>query len=95
LIQQLLSDHGLQPDQVDVVIPTGVNQASWDLLLRLTGVPGGRLYRGLPSFGHTMTSDSFLFLEALRRAAQVPSGSRLLLFTYGFGSCWSGLLLEH
>lgn len=95
LIQQLLSDHGLQPDQVDVVIPTGVNQASWDLLLRLTGVPGGRLYRGLSSFGHTMTSDSFLFLEALRRAAQVPSGSRLLLFTYGFGSCWSGLLLEH
>jgi len=49
----------------------------------------------VPSFGHTMTSDSFVFLSALRRAAHVPRGSRLLLFTYGFGSSWCGLLLEH
>jgi 3-oxoacyl-[acyl-carrier-protein] synthase-3 len=95
LIQGLLSEHGLRPDQVDVVIPTGVSQSSWDLLLRLTGVPDGRLYRGLSSFGHTMTSDSFLFLEALRRNAFTPSGARLLLFAYGFGSSWCGLLLEH
>jgi 3-oxoacyl-[acyl-carrier-protein] synthase-3 len=95
LIQQLLSDHGLRPEQVDVVIPTGVNDASWDVLLRLVGIPDGRLHRGLPSFGHTMTSDSFLFLEALRRTGQVPRGSRLLLFTFGFGSSWCGLLLEH
>jgi 3-oxoacyl-[acyl-carrier-protein] synthase-3 len=95
VIDQLLSDHGLRPDQVDVVIPTGVSQPSWDVLLRLTGIPGDRLYRGVAPFGHTMTSDSFLFLSALRRAAHVPRGSRLLLFTYGFGSSWCGLLLEH
>ena len=95
LIQQLLSDHGLEPDDVDVVIPTGVSQSSWDVLLRLIDVPADRLYRGVPSFGHTMTSDSFVFLSALRRAALAPRGSRLLLFTYGFGSSWCGLLLEH
>jgi 3-oxoacyl-[acyl-carrier-protein] synthase-3 len=95
VIDQLLSDHGLRPDQVDVVIPTGVSQPSWDVLLRLTGIPGDRLYRGVAPFGHTMTSDSFLFLSARRRAAHVPRGSRLLLFTYGFGSSWCGLLLEH
>jgi 3-oxoacyl-[acyl-carrier-protein] synthase-3 len=94
LVQQLLSDHALEPNDVDVVIPTGVNHASWDLLLRLIGVPGDRLYRG-PSFGHTMTSDSFLYLEALRRTGYAPRGAHLLLFTFGFGSNWSALLLEH
>jgi 3-oxoacyl-[acyl-carrier-protein] synthase-3 len=95
VIDQVLCEQGLRPDQVDVVIPTGVSHASWDVLLRLTGVPSDRLYRGVASFGHTMTSDSFVFLSALRRAAHVPRGSRLLLFTYGFGSSWCGLLLEH
>ena len=95
VIEQVLCEQGLRPDQVDVVIPTGVSHASWDVLLRLTGVPTDRLYRGVASFGHTMTSDSFVFLSALRRAAHVPRGSRLLLFTYGFGSSWCGLLLEH
>jgi 3-oxoacyl-[acyl-carrier-protein] synthase-3 len=95
LIEQLLREHGLRSDQVDVVIPTGVSHVSWDVLLRLTGIPSDRLYRGVPPFGHTMTSDTFVFLSALRRAAHVPRGSRLLLFTYGFGSSWCGLLLEH
>lgn len=95
LIKQLLADHELLPDQVDVVIPTGVSQSSWDILLRLIGVPECRRYRGMRSFGHTMTSDSFLFLQALRGEGLTPRGSRLLLFTYGFGSSWSGLLLEH
>jgi 3-oxoacyl-[acyl-carrier-protein] synthase-3 len=95
LIERLLHEHGLGPDQVDIVIPTGVSRPSWDVLLRLIGVPDDRLYRDVPPFGHTMTSDSFLVLTALRRDVRVPRGSRLLLFTFGFGSSWSGLLLEH
>ena len=89
-------EQGLRPDQVDVVIPTGVSHASWDDPPAVDGCTRAiGCYRGVPSFGHTMTSDSFVFLSALRRAAHVPRGSRLLLFTYGFGSSWCGLLLEH
>jgi 3-oxoacyl-[acyl-carrier-protein] synthase-3 len=95
VVEQLLIEHGLQPDDIDVVVPTGVNRSSWDILLRLVGIPAGRLHCGLPSFGHTMTADSFLHLQDLRRRGEVPRGSRLLLFTYGFGSSWCGLLLEH
>jgi 3-oxoacyl-[acyl-carrier-protein] synthase-3 len=95
VIEHLLVEHGLQPDNIDAVVPTGVNRSSWDILLRLVGIPGDRLHGGLPSFGHTMTADSFLYLQDLRRRGHVPRGSRLLLFTYGFGSSWCGLLLEH
>jgi 3-oxoacyl-[acyl-carrier-protein] synthase-3 len=95
VIDRLLADHGLEPADIDVVIPTGVNKPSWDILLRLTGIPGDRLQRDLPSFGHTIAADSFLHLEALRARGVVARGSRLLLFAYGFGSSWCGLLLEH
>ena len=49
----------------------------------------------LDAFGHTITSDSFIYLQDLRSSGRVPRGSRLLLFTYGFGSSWCALLLEH
>ena len=95
VIDQLLADHGLRPGDIDGVVATGVNRSSWDILLRLVGIPEDRLFRSLPAFGHTITSDSFLYLEELRRLGQIERGSRLLLFTYGFGSSWCGLLLEH
>ncbi len=95
VIQGLLSDHGVRPGEVDHVIPTGVNHASWEILLRLVGIPTDRLYRGEREFGHTTVADNFLYLEEFRRHHAAGDGSRLLLFTYGFGSSWSALLLEH
>jgi 3-oxoacyl-[acyl-carrier-protein] synthase III len=52
------------------------------------------MYRTPNPFGHTVSSDNFLLLQELRRTG-IKTGSRLLLFSYGFGSTWSGLLLEH
>ena len=95
VIEKLLTDCGLRPTDVDVVVPTGVNHSSWDILLRMVGIPADRLHRNLPSFGHTITADSFLYLQELRRRGEVPRGARLLMFTYGFGSSWCALLLEH
>lgn len=95
VIEQLLLAHGLSPADIDVVVPTGVTRSSWDILLRLVGIPLNRLRADLPSFGHTIIADSFVYLEGLRRSGQVARGSRLLLFTFGFGSSWCALLLEH
>jgi 3-oxoacyl-[acyl-carrier-protein] synthase-3 len=95
VIERLLAEQGVRPEDVDVVVATGVNRSSWEILMRLVGIPADRLFRELPSFGHTMTSDTFLYLEELRRVDAIPRGSRILLFTYGFGSSWAALLLEH
>jgi 3-oxoacyl-[acyl-carrier-protein] synthase III len=95
VIQELLEAHDVAPEQVDVVIPTGINRASWDVMLRLVGIPADRLYAGPESFGHTISADSFIHLDHLRRCGRVSPGARVLLFTYGFGSSWCALLLEH
>ena len=95
LLDALLADNHLAPRDIDIVVATGVARTSWDILLRLVGIPEDRLYRDGLSFGHTMTSDTFLYLQELRRSGMVRPGARMLLFTFGFGSSWAGLLLEH
>ena len=95
VIQELLRAADVRPDQVDVVLPTGINRMSWDVMMQLVGIPGDRLYEGPEPFGHTISADSFVQLEHLRRHGNVPAGSTVLMFTYGFGSTWCALLLEH
>ena len=95
VLQELLEKADLEPQAIHRVVPTGVNATSWSILLRLAGIPEDRLYRSPRRFGHTIAADNFLFLQEIRRERSLPPGSRLLLFTYGFGSTWCGLILEH
>lgn len=95
VIQELLDGAGVRPDDIDVVLPTGINRMSWDVMMQLVGIPSNRLYDGPESFGHTISADSFIQLAHLRRSRSVAAGSKLLMFTYGFGSSWCALLLEH
>ena len=93
-INGVLQEAGLRSDEIDLVIPTGVNAASWPILLRLCGLPEQRLYIPQRRFGHTIAADSFLLLEEARENGALRPGMRVLLFTYGFGSSWCALVLE-
>lgn len=95
VIQDLLTSANLRPDEVDMVLPTGINRMSWDVMMQLVGIPANRLYEGPEPFGHTISADTFIHLAHLRRNGKTPAGSKLLTFTYGFGSTWCALLLEH
>lgn len=93
-IAAVLSRTGLRPEEIDLVIPTGVNATSWPILLRLCGIPEQRLYRPQACFGHTIAADSILLLEEARAAGALQPGMRVLLFAYGFGSSWCALVVE-
>jgi 3-oxoacyl-[acyl-carrier-protein] synthase III len=90
----VLRQAGLRADEIDLVIPTGVNAASWPILLRLCGIPEERLYHAKSRFGHTIAADSVLLLKEAAEAGALTEGMRVLLFTYGFGSSWCALVLE-
>jgi 3-oxoacyl-[acyl-carrier-protein] synthase-3 len=93
-IRGVLERARLRPEEIDLVIPTGVNAASWPIVMRLCGLPEERLFRGSRNFGHTIAADSFLLLDEARQAGALHAGMRVLLFTYGFGSSWCALVLE-
>ncbi|MBL9154961.1 MAG: hypothetical protein JNK37_20940 [Verrucomicrobiales bacterium] len=93
-IRQTLSQSGCRPRDVDLVIPTGVNALSWPILMRLCSIAEDRLFAPTVRFGHTISADSFLYLEQAFAAGILRPGMRVLLFAYGFGSSWSAMLLE-
>jgi 3-oxoacyl-[acyl-carrier-protein] synthase III len=93
-IRGVLEKTGVRPDEIDLVIPTGVNRGSWPILMRLCGIPEGRLYQPEKSYGHTIAADSMLMLEEARQRGTLRPGMTLLLFAYGFGASWCALILE-
>jgi 3-oxoacyl-[acyl-carrier-protein] synthase-3 len=95
VIQELLASANVRPGDIDLVLPTGVNRMSWDVMMQLVDIPADRLYDGPESFGHTISADTFIQLAHLRQNGDAAAGSKLLMFTYGFGSSWCALLLEH
>jgi len=94
-IAEALDWAAMRPADVDVVLPSGIQPGSWQILLDLAGIPQDRLYRSAVSFGHSIVADNFFLLDEAGRNGRLTAGQRLLLFTYGFGSSWCCLLLEH
>ena len=95
VIRQLLQQTKLAPADIGWLIPTGVNADSWRILAQLVGMAPDKVWQGRESFGHTVAADNFIHLQEIRAQGSVPAGEKLLLFTYGFGSSWCGLILEH
>lgn len=95
VITQLLAQTGLKPADLDWIIPTGVGIDSWRILAQLIGLSPDKIYQNGSSFGHTIAADNFIHLADIRAHQRIPASQRLLLFTYGFGSSWCGLVIEH
>ena len=94
VIRELLSKAGIRPTDVRWILPTGVSKSSWDILASIASLDPSRIYRAPINFGHTIAADNLLHLESLLNSRKALSGDQLLLFTYGFGSTWCGLILE-
>ncbi|HVE16928.1 MAG TPA: 3-oxoacyl-[acyl-carrier-protein] synthase III C-terminal domain-containing protein, partial [Chthoniobacterales bacterium] len=92
VIRELLAKAGLTPDDIRWILPTGISPGSWDILASITGLKSERIFRGRQPFGHTIAADNLLHLETLLAAGDAQAGDLMLLFTYGFGSTWSGLV---
>lgn len=94
VVANALAQANLSPRDIHLVIPTGVNPASWPILLSLCGLRPEQLYQPEARFGHTIAADSFVYLEEARARGLLNPGMHVLLFTYGFGSSWCALILE-
>lgn len=94
VIRELLCKAGISAADVRWILPTGVSKSSWDILANIASLDPGRIYRAAANFGHTIAADNLLNLQSLLESEKALPGDRLLLFTYGFGSTWCGLILE-
>ena len=96
LIERTLEKAGLQMDDIALVIPHNVSKRSWEILGRLVKCPPERIYTdNISKVGHTIASDNLLNLQRATESGLVKKGDRLLLFTFGYGSNWACMIVEH
>ena len=94
-IQRTLASAGWCAADVDWVIPHNVSMRSWDVLLRLAGLGGARLWsRNIARRGHALGGDNFINLRDAVDEGTLHAGDRALLFSYGYGAHWTGLAVE-
>ena len=94
VIRELLAKAGIGATDVRWILPTGVSKSSWDILANIASLDPSRIYRAPSNFGHTIAADNLLHLESLLASKRALPSDQLLLFTYGFGSTWCGLIVE-
>lgn len=96
LIERTLAKAGLEMDDIALVIPHNVSLRSWEILGRLIGCPPERIYTAnIARVGHTIASDNLLNLRRATESGLIEKGDYLLLFTFGYGSNWACMIVQH
>ena len=96
LIERTLDNAGLDIDDIALVIPHNVSLRSWEILGRLIKCPADRIYTdNIARVGHTIASDNLLNLRHATEAGLVEKGEYMLLFTFGYGSNWAAMVVQH
>jgi 3-oxoacyl-[acyl-carrier-protein] synthase-3 len=96
LIERTLDSAGLGIDDIALVIPHNVSKRSWEILGRLIKCPPDRIYTdNIAKVGHTIASDNLLNLRRATEAGLVKKGEYMLLFTFGYGSNWACMVVQH
>ena len=96
LIERTLASAGLDIDDIALVIPHNVSRRSWEILGRLIKCPADRIYTdNIAKVGHTIASDNLLNLRHATEAGLIRKGEYMLLFTFGYGSNWACMVVQH
>ena len=96
LVERTLAKAGLKMDDIALVIPHNVSLRSWEILGRLIGCPADRIYtENIARVGHTIASDNLLNLRRATERGLVEKGDYLMLFTFGYGSNWACMIVQH
>jgi 3-oxoacyl-[acyl-carrier-protein] synthase-3 len=96
LVERTLAKAGMKMDDIALVIPHNVSMRSWEILGRLIKCPADRIYTdNISKVGHTIASDNLLNLRRATEEGRVKKGDHLMLFTFGYGSNWACMIVEH
>jgi 3-oxoacyl-[acyl-carrier-protein] synthase-3 len=93
LVQQLLSANGLQPSEVDLVVPHQASGPGLDLVPRM-GFPAERVVNVIARYGNCVAASIPMALAQADEEGRLRRGDRVLLLGTGAGLSVAGALLR-
>ena len=92
--REILTEHGLQANQLDCVIPHQANLRIIHALAEYLELPRDRLFVNVDRYGNTSAASIPLALDEARRAGRLKSGDVMLLVAFGAGLTYGSALVR-
>lgn len=89
-----LHDAGIQPKDVDLLVPHQANQRIIDSVRLKLGLPEDRVYINLSRYGNTSAASVGIALAEAISERRVQSGNHVLMVTFGGGFTLAGAVLK-
>jgi 3-oxoacyl-[acyl-carrier-protein] synthase-3 len=90
----LLKQHGLTADDVDLFIPHQANLRIIEAAVKRVGLPMERVFVNVERYGNTGAASVYVALEEAVSAGRVKRGDLVLLAAFGGGFAWGAALLR-
>jgi len=92
--QQCLTDGGLTPDDIDLLIPHQANIRIIEATRERVGVPVERVFNTVSRYGNVSAATIPIALHEAREAGRVANGATLLLTSFGTGLTWASMAVR-
>lgn len=94
VILEVLGDHGVKPDDVDLIIPHQANQRITEAVRQRLRLSDEKVYSNIARHGNTTAASiPIAFCEAVREG-RVKRGDLVCLASFGSGFTWAASLLR-
>jgi len=95
VILESLAAHGMEPADVDMVIPHQANMRIIDAVRKRLGLPPEKVYANIERYGNTTAASiPIAWTEAVAEGA-VGRGDLVCLAAFGSGFTWAASLLRY
>lgn len=94
IIDELLARNGVQPGQIDLVIPHQANQRIIAAIQEKLALPAEKVFLNLDKYGNTSAASVGVALDEAARAGLLKPGQLLVTVAFGAGFTWGASLIR-
>ena len=92
--RDILEQHGLAADQIDLVIPHQANLRIIEAIAQYLKLPVDRFYVNVDRYGNTSAASIPIAMDEARRSGRIKPGERTLLVAFGAGLTYGSALIR-
>ncbi len=94
IIETVTAGAGVQPEELDFIIPHQANVRIIDFISKKTGIAKEKFLLNLDRYGNTAAASVGLALDENLRNGVIKPGNLVLMMGFGGGLSWGGILIQ-
>jgi len=94
LITDILKNHNLKPEEIDVIVPHQVNKRIVDAFVERSGISADKVFLNLEKYGNTSAASVGIALSEAVLEGVIKKGQLVLLIAFGGGLTWASVLVR-